>query len=154
MATAKKGAGKPAKKNVKKTVAKKSTPLVANPPATSAPAADAVADAGRRGPGRPKGSANKKPGRKPGRKAGTPGRKPSTRFLYSIGPVSDSASDDLGLGGSTATPAKVSASVSFPTVDADIQNALGQIPPTRNDLEITLYRDYRTGRPEVKTRLV
>lgn len=94
--------------------------------------------------GRPAGSTNKRKGKK------SAGRPAATRFLYSLAPVH--AVDD-GLGLNADEPQKVGVVGPFDSEQAAMADALASIG-SRSDIEVTLYRDYRKGTVEVKTRLV
>lgn len=142
MATAKKSVKKPAKKNAVKAKAVNATTAADTDTLRNLVAAPV----GTRRRGRPPGSVNKnkKAGKKPA------GRPAATKFLYSLSPVgSDSGDDGLGL----TAPVKIEVVGPFPSEEDAMGEALGQIG-TRPDIEVTLYRDYRKGRVEVKTRLV
>ena len=51
------------------------------------------------------------------------------------------------------TPEKIEVIGPFASEEAAMADALGVIG-TQNDVTVTLYRDYRTGSVEVRTRLV
>lgn len=131
----------------KKFAAKKPTPTVAKP----APVVDKVFNTLAEAPvvkakrGRPTGSTNKKSGKK----GAARGRPAATRFLYSLSPIQ--AVDDLGL--NADEPQKVGVVGPFDSEQAAMTDALASIG-SRSDIEVTLYRDYRKGTVEVKTRLV
>ena len=131
MATTKKAA-------VKKAPAAKKTPTAL--PTAPAVAAVTIMAAVKKARGRPAGSTNKKSGKK------SAGRPAATRFLYSV----EAAADELGL---DAGPSKVDVVGPFSTEDAAMADALATVG-SQTDLTVTLYRDYRAGKVEVKTRLV
>ena len=157
MATAKKS-----KKVVKKpTVKRVSTAQLATEAATAAakkpnaiaakPNSAAVSDGANEGKrrGRPPGSSNKgKPGRKPGQK--TAGRQASTEWLYIVRAAAKN--DELGLPASDS-PTAVDVMGPFASEETAQAAAIEQIG-TNTELEVTLFKDYKRGRPEVKVRLV
>lgn len=131
----------------KKTAAKKSTAAKKAPTAVAKasevfrtePAA-VVAPAVKKGRGRPAGSTNKKSGKK------SAGRPAATRYLYSV----EAAPDELGL---DSGPSKVDVVGPFPSEADAMADALSSVG-SNDALTVTLYRDYRAGKVEVKTRLV
>lgn len=137
MATAKKSA---AKKKAAPKIAKKAPVVAAETPRSDAVAREPVAKKKR---GRPAGSTNEKSGKK------SAGRPAATRFLYSLAQVQ--ALDELGLG--DEAPQKVEVIGPFGSEQSAMEDALASIG-SRSDIEVTLYRDYRKGTVEVKTRLV
>jgi hypothetical protein len=107
------------------------------------------ANAGKRKPGRPPGSGKGKPGRKPGQKSA--GRPAATEFLYIVRPVVKD--DEMGLPTSNVPATAIDVVGPFPSEEAAQTAAIEQIG-TNTGLEVTLFRDYKRGRPEVKVRLV
>lgn len=143
MATAKKSAKKSPK--IVRKIAKKVPVIQASTTPTEIKResvhANAVALAKKRGRGRPPGSKSKA-------KRGA-GRPAATQFLYSL--AQPAPVDDMGLPDNA--PKKVEVIGPFNSEDAAIADAMAAIG-AQSDIVVTLYRDYRTGTVEVKTRLV
>jgi hypothetical protein len=147
MATSKKSAAKikkPARKIAKKVPVVQAAPA---PAAVKEPKSDVPVDAlgnigKKRGRGRPPGSKSKTAKRGAGRPA-------ATQFLYSL--AQPAPVDDMGLPDNA--PKKVEVIGPFNSEDAAIADAMAAIG-AQSDIVVTLYRDYRTGTVEVKTRLV
>lgn len=144
MATAKKSAAK--NKKPARRIAKKAPVVPVSAPVTATPrsdvAADAVGSVGKKRRGRPPGSKSKAAKRGAGRPA-------ATQFLYSL--AQPAPVDDMGLPDNA--PKKVEVIGPFNSEDAAIADAMAAIG-AQSDIVVTLYRDYRTGTVEVKTRLV
>lgn len=133
-----------AKKQVKKTVV---TPKAETAAPSPASVATATIDETPKRRGRPPGSRNKSGNRSTGKKSA--GRPAATEFLYSLSSVIV-PTDDLGLGSPVRTGSVIGP---FPDEAAAIEAAMAEIG-TQTDIQVTLYRDYRKGMIEVKTRLV
>lgn len=137
-----------------KKVAVKKVPvaqLAAAAKSAAASAAPAALPPGATAPkrrGRPPGSTNKAKGTK-----GKVGRPAATEFLYVLRPVN--ALDEMGLPveGKAPEPVAVEVRGPFPS-EAEAQEAAIAEIGTDSNLEVTLFRDYKRGRPEVKVRLV
>lgn len=159
MATAKKTKAKIKKPAVKRvptaqlekeaaaSAAKKHNAVAAKP---SSAAVSAGSNEGKARRGRPPGSGTKgKPGRKPGQKSA--GRPASSEWLYIVRAAAKV--DDMGLPASDAPATAIDVMGPFPSEEAAQAAAIEQIG-TNTDLEVTLFKDYKRGRPEVKVRLV